>query len=394
MQSGVFCKPVSFCLPKYRRNFRRIIFVNALPYAMFAPLILYLLNHSVFEEPGLLERWLAAFGLVVAVMAFVVSGGLRFFLPRIAWSLGLVVFPLGFLGYSVLPRALEHPLLYWPVAISVCVVFCVSVWRGLGDMELVKGVHRRIVLDSVEQCTEVGGRTALPEVEGFFLSRMKLYGHTDTGRYVWGGLYRAFGPILSYWRWILLSVLGSVFVLGYGGKVWQELAFVALGLMGLGIDLSVTSNMLLPGGRRGRYYSAVVSGCAIMVLAMAAAAAVAGLSTVFVLFMPEIARYGLQYTEIRPATVYLACLLTPGLFGFKLLAYRMPIFAEMSVYAFAIFLVVAIIYLDTEVNVLSRSTGPILFASVFVSGCGFFLLILWRACAKWCLTKGERWEAL
>ena len=262
-------------------------------------------------------------------------------------------------------------------------------------MERVKRAHRRLVVDAVEQCTEAGGgKTVLPEVEAFFLSRMKRYGYMHTGRYVWGGLYRAFGLIPSYWRWIFVSVLCSVLVVGYAGKVLQEVIFVALGLISCIIHLPLTSDMLLPEGRRERYYSAVVSACATMVIATAAAAAVAGLSMVFVLFMPEIARYGLHYTGIRPATVYLACLLTPGLFAFKLLAYRMPILAKMSVYAVTILLVVAIICLDSEGNVLPRSTGPVLFASVFFSGCAFFLLILWRVCAKWCLTKEERWKAL
>lgn len=396
LQKSIFAKPISFCLPGYRRNLRRIIFVDALLYAVFVPLFLYLLNLSVFEESGLLERCLAAFGFVVAIMAVVLSRGLPFFLSRIAQSLlSLLNFPLCILGYIGFRRGFGHLLLFWPVVIPVCVFYCVFVWRGLGDMERVKRAHRRFVLDSVEQCTQAGGgRTALPEVESFFLSRMKRYGYTDTGRYVWGGLYRAFGPIPSYWRWIFVSVLGSVAVLGYGGNALQELSFVVLGLMAFGIDLSVTSDMLLREGRRERYYSAVGSACATMVIVTAAGAAVVGLSRVFVLFMPEIARYGLHYTGVRLETVYLACLLTPGLFGFKLLAYRMPIFAKISVYAVTILLVVAILYLDSEVNVLPRSTGPVLFATVFVCGCAFFLLILWRACAKWCLTKEERWKAV
>lgn len=396
LQSGIFAKPVSFCLPGYRRNLRTIIFVDALLYALFLPLFFYLLNLSVFEESGLLERCLVASGFVIAAMAFALSGGLRFFLSRIAWALlVLLTFPLCILGYIALVTASEHPLLVWFVVIPVCVVYCVFVWRGLGDIERVKRAHRRLVLDADEQYTQAGGgKTVLPEVEALFLSRMKRYGYTHAGRYIWGGLYRAFGPILSYWRWIFVSLLGSVLVLGYAGNVVQELIFVALGSIAFIIHLPVTSDILLPEGRRERYYSAVASACAAMVVATAAAVAAAGLSTVFVLFMPEIARYGLHYTGIRLETVYLACLLTPGLFAFKLLAYRMPIFAKISVYAVTTLLVVAIIYLDSEVSVLPRSTGPVLFATVFVCGCAFFLLILWRVCAKWCLTKEERWKAL
>lgn len=396
LQSGIFAKPVSFCLPVYRRNLRTIIFVDALLYALFVPLFFYLVTLSLFEESGLLERCLVASGFVIAMMAVALSGGLRFFLSRIAWALlPLLTFPLCILGYIVLVRAFEHSLLLWPVVIPVCVVYCVFVWRGLGDIERVKRAHRRLILDAAEQYTQAGGgKTVLPGVEALFLSRMKRYGYTHTGRYMWGGLYRAFGPILSYWRWIFVSLLGSVLVLGYAGNVVQELIFVALGSIAFIIHLPVTSDMLLPEGRRERYYSAVASACAAMVIATAAAAAVAGLSSVFALFMPEIARYGLHYTGIRLETVYLACLLTPGLFAFKLLAYRMPIFAIISFYAVTTLLVVAIIYLDSEVSVLPRSTGPVLFATVFVSGCAFFLLILWRVCAKWCLTKEERWKAL
>jgi len=396
LQSGIFAKPVSFCLPGYRRNLRTIIFVDALLYALFVPLFFYLVTLSLFEESGLLERCLVASGFFIAMMAVALSGGLRFFLSRIAWALlPLLTFPLCILGYIVLVRAFEHSLLLWPVVIPVCVVYCVFVWRRLGDIERVKRAHRRLVLDAAEQCTQAGGgKTVLPEVEALFLSRMKRYGYTHTGRYMWGGLYRAFGPILSYWRWIFVSLLGSVLVLGYAGNVVQELIFVALGSIAFIIHLPITSDMLLPEGRRERYYSAVASACAAMVIATAAAVAAAGLSSVFALFMPEIARYGLHYTAIRLETVYLACLLTPGLFAFKLLAYRIPIFAIISFYAVTTLVVVAIIYLDSEVSVLPRSAGPVLFATVFVSGCAFFLLILWRVCAKWCLTKEERWKAL
>jgi len=397
LQKDFFGKPLSFCLPRYRRNIRRIFFVDALPYVLFVPLFLYhFMSLTVPEETGLLERCLGVFGVLVVVMALVFSGGLRFFLSRIELSLLVLLrIPLCILGYIMLARAFEHPLVLWPVVISVCVIYSYFVCRGLGDMERVKGAHRRFVLASVEQCADDGGgKAVLPEVEAFFLSRMKRYGYMHTGRYVWGGLYRAFGLIPSYWRWIFVSVLCSVLVVGYAGKVLQELIFVALGLLAFIIHLPLTSDMLLPEGRRERYYSAVASACATMVIATAAAAAVACLSMVFAFFMPEIARYGLHYTGIRPATVYLACLLTPGLFAFKLLAYRMPILAKMSVYAVTILLVVAIICLDSEVSVLPRSTGPVLFASVFFSGCAFFLLILWRVCAKWCLTKEDRWKAL
>jgi hypothetical protein len=304
LQNDLFAKPISFCLPGYRRSLRTIIFVNALPYAVFVPLVLYLFNPSVFEESGLLERCLVASGFVIAVMAFALSGGLGFFLSRIARSvLVLLRLPLYILIYIVVVTAGAHPLLVWPLVIPVCVVYCVFVWRGLGDMERVKRAHRMMVEDAMDRSGQVvDKKTVLPEVEALFLSRMKRYGYTHTGRYVWGGLYRAFGPIPSYWRWLFVSLLCSVLVIGYAGNVLQELIFVVLGLLAFIIHLPVTSDMLLPEGRRERYYSAVASACATMAIATAAAAAVAGLSSVFALFMPEIARYGLHYTGIRPAT--------------------------------------------------------------------------------------------
>ena len=75
---------------------------------------------------------------------------------------------------------------------------------------------------SVPQQAEAGvAKTAPPWVDNLFRERMNQQHYLKVGRYAWGGPYEAFGPLFSYWKWILFAPMTAALVLSLTG---QEMA--------------------------------------------------------------------------------------------------------------------------------------------------------------------------
>jgi hypothetical protein len=105
-------------------------------------------------------------------------------------------------------------------------------------MRQVKARHRTIVQDALERQTQMGiAKTVPPSVDRLFRRLMTHCGQFGISPYVWGSLYRAFGLLLSYWVWILSSIVGSAVILGYLGEWLATTVSLILGTFALSVRL-------------------------------------------------------------------------------------------------------------------------------------------------------------
>lgn len=370
-------KPFSFCLPGYRESLRKSTFVTALSSGIGLGLVWYWMNVFDEETSTPMEVVLdltSAFSVSTAFL-LCISVDFRFVLSRLAWNLLMLLsIPLFMIAVGTFVALMAYPALGVPAGLAVCAF----VWIRLGDMTCVRRGHRMIVQDALDRQAQTGvTRTASPSVEGLFLRLAKSARGSMTAPHLWGGLYRTFGLILSYWKWLLVSIVGATLVLGYTG---ESNAFVALGLVALAVRLPIFSGMLLPESRREKPRLAIAVAVVTTVWLMVMASLVVALSWCLVGYMPH--AFGTDYAGLDPWNIALPSVLVPWLFVLQLL------FAEelnsMSTIAPLIGAVSMTIVALFAPQILTWTGIPrvIVFGVILISGWAFFLPILRRVCTS------------
>ncbi|MEN6574737.1 MAG: hypothetical protein ABFD90_00230 [Phycisphaerales bacterium] len=389
-QNNVADKPFSFCLPGFRESLRRRLFATAAIMGLalsIYPLVPCLLIR--FRDPvpdtnplGLVLSTVAAFlmGMVIAL----VMGAFRFVLSRLAWDLLMLLsIPLFLAAVAAFCVFVEYPL----VGIPLCAGACVFVWFGLGDLRRVKRGHRILVDAALDRRAQVGvTKTASPWVEGLFRRPMEHRSRFQTGRYVWGSLYRAFGLVFSYWIWILVSIAGCALVLGYFG-IWSATA--AFGILAVSAVHRpvVFDGIWLPLGRKERRHATIAVAVAVWLLCIGAAGLVTICSWGFSLLLSGSA--GAAYAGIDPKCIYLVCALVPWALAWRL--FRLTHFRVADAIAWGTATIGTVVL---GLLMLGRVTWPkpaepILFLAGLIGGWAFFLLALREACMRASLIESQ-----
>lgn len=373
-------EPFTFCMPGYRESLRKSSFVRAFCSGLgFAPFGLFLawLGLPRGEGPtatAVVACILSAFCVGTAVF-LCINVDFRFVVSRLAWSLLLLLsIPLLLLGVVVFSAGIEYPALGIPLGLAICIF----VWIRLGDMRCVKRGHRMIIEDALDRRSQAGvTRTAAPWVEGLFVGPANGVQSTMGSFCLWGSLYRTFGLILSYWKWILVSIVGSALVLGYTGE-W--IAFIALGLVASVVNLPIASDMLLPEGRREKQCAAVVAAIATTVLLVVVALLVIALSWCLSKFMAW--AFGADYAGIALRNVCLPSVVVPWIFVMQLLDYDELSPAWTCISRAAAVSMIAIAFFGSQICHWSGIPRPLFFATVFLAGWVFLLPILRHVCTR------------
>lgn len=373
-------KAFSFCLPGYRESLRRCYFIaatyvglGAVPFGLLLCWIDLSVQHA-FSVMGIVVRILGAF-FVGAAAYLCIGVDFRFVVSRLVWNLlRLLSIPLFLIAVIILSALIEYPAL----GILLGLALCVFMWFRLGDVACVRRGHRMIVQDALERQAQVGvTRTVSPAVEGLFLRLVKSVRGSMTATHLWGGLYRTFGLILSYWKWLLFSIVCAALVLGYTG---ESNAFVALGLVALVVRLPIFSGMLLPEGRKEKPRLAIAVAVVTTVWLMVMASLVVALSWCLVGYMPH--AFGTDYAGLDPWNIALPSALVPWLFVLQLLFAEelnsmstiAPLIAAVSMTIVALFAPQILTWIG-----ISR---VIVFGVILISGWAFFLPILRRVCTS------------
>jgi hypothetical protein len=213
---------------------------------------------------------------------------------------------------------------------------------------------------------------------------------TAAARHVWAWCFRVFGPTLAQWKWIVVSLLAGVLVLGYLNRLFVGMLFVSLGLLIAGDIWLVSSTMLLPEGRREKYYLTIASGAGATLLLITASAGVVALSWLFAAVLPSIplGTHSLEYTGFSLRNVWLACLPVPW-FPIVMLVLAMIVLSLRLVVPF-LMLLIALFLMGRGFPDLHAGPNlwPTLLPILLACGWAFFLLIVWVKYRRWDLADG------
>ncbi len=408
--------PLSFTLPGYRESLRPASFVRAVRWGAVFALVLFsylwwyrwllgdcppdLPEPSLMMGPGIAEISLNMVGGFLAGMVvclFWVNSQLLW--SRRRWPMILLAVGTIGIAYVALSHGERHPFVIWPILIALSVFFCGFFWWRLGDMAWVKSGHRETLVHKIGGSWGIEVRTAVVSCrigglrgteagtavsswwKDLFLGGMRQGNATAAARYAWAWFYRVFGPAFSQWKWIAISLLAGVLVLGYLNRLFVGMLFVSLGLLIAGDIWLVSSTMLLPEGRREKYYLTIASGGLATLLLMAVSAGVVALSWLFAAFLPSIpwGAHPLQYTGFSLRNVWLACLPVPW-FPVVMLVLAMIVLSLRLVVPFLMLLIVLFL-MGKEFPILH--VGPTLLPILLASGWAFFLLTAWIKYRRW-----------
>ncbi len=385
MQRGMVAKPMLFCLPRYRESLRALTFSAALlaglGWATFGPFPpdmtaaeIYINLAGGFLTGMVLYLALAMPRLILSRRAFI-------WFRRVAIAL-VILFPEVF----SMPR--ETPFVMWPVLMPVLVALGVFAWIRLGDVECVKRGQRIILEDAIERGSARRSRgTTLPWVEKWLQSQMERQSYLRGSRYVWGQLYATIDRLLPYWKWVLGSLLGCAWLLGYMGQSAANVIFAASGSLAWVQSWPVTFPLVLPGGRKERCRATIGAVVAVSLLLLAAASAVVVLSWLLTPFLGGAPAEGPEapYVGLQAHGVFWTCLLVPGFSALGLLGIRIRSLAELCV-------LMAVVMTALGFSTLAVPIGPawalpVVVAGVYVGGWLFLLLVLWAASRRWDLVS-------
>jgi hypothetical protein len=392
-ERDVTAKPLAFCLPGYRQSLRGLNFTAALPWGVLVALMeaprLWIQWHSPrVENPGLFDVFLClgcAFLVGVAISLAVHAS--RLILSKLQWSiLALTSFPLCILGVALWLNLDMHTPLFWGVAAFVSALVVVLFWVRLGNMRYVTRGHRAIIDGAMDKRAQAGVKRTTPPWAGeFFLLRMELCSHLGAWRYLWGGLYQAFGRVLSYWKWMLVGGFLVSLVLGFAPGSFAQLVFTFLGIGVSLMELPATSSMLLPGGRRERHYATVIAAVVASLLLLAVASVIAGLSEIMAVVLgSDVGSFG-----VRLGSVWLACVFVPWICAARFPGYGLAGIRVVSM------VVVAGVFGSMAFSVSSgTSRWPaqmrlLLLASVCLCGWAVFLLTSRHVCLRGSLVEQD-----
>lgn len=380
-------KPLTFCLPGYRQSMRRLSLTAALPWGVLFALV----EAALAWKQGHLQRFenseffAACLCLGSTFLAGIAMGlaaqasRLSFF--KLPWGiLVLALTPLGILGVSVGMYVDIDATSFWIGTGAVSLIVIAFCWGRLGNMQCVARGHRAIIEEVMDKRAQVGvKRTAPAWTADLFLVWAERRRPLGLGRYVWASFYRTFGRVLSYWKWALVGAVALSVVLALAPRSVTEIAFAFLGFTAAFVDLTATSNLLLPGGRWERYCATLIAAIATSLLLLALALGIAGLSEMIAIGRgADAGSLGFRFRTAWLACVFVPWLAAGWLRGPILLGFENKVVAGVTgvliMMAFELPLGIPFKW--------SAQTRLLFFASACLCGWAVFLLMLRHMCAR------------
>jgi len=399
--------PLSFMLPGYRESLRRSGFSRAVRWAVVASLwsfsdswsrlLLFREVRRIYSDSPAgvtLPENLPAAPSSLEMSLSIVGGFLAGAALCLAWTNGSLVrfrrkwlyvpfvgFCLALMGVLVWSPESQRAFVVWPAVVPVSIFYCVYFWLRLGDRDWVKRGHRATILHGIEGPRQAGAQMqSRAWVEELFQSWMRKGDATTFGRHVWAWLYRRFGPILSYWRWIAIPLVVVVLVQGYISRPSLELVFLAFGTLTAASALPGTTSMLLLEGRRQKHQLAIVAAILTTAFLIAVSAVIVALSWLLAVLLPPISwgTHQWQYAGIPIGNLLLVCVPVPWVF------LSGPVWHRVSTLRAVIAILAAFLAIG-EISARQEGMydGPSLLPMLLVTGWVLLPLSLWITYRRW-----------
>jgi hypothetical protein len=405
LQKEILSKPFSFCLPGHRKIPRQFVF--RIGYVVNGLFGLVFLAHTQLQFPYVLLVICA--GSFVGMIVYLLGVWGIFPLRNTIALIGLLPLVILAGGFFELYKPLEAMIIYSPVqTIIIGLLICWLTWRWLGQEglarrycgQMVMGIadgwnvekFRRYREARVVSKSAKGGTVFADRLNRFFMSRMKVSGFFTSGQYIWGHIYmvigKSVGSSLGLGPWVVIVLL---FVLmGYSPGPedisMANMLFIVPVFGAVSLNLLPYSAILLPAGRRGKYYGAIMSGFVIGAVATALLAVVSFLSVQLEHILPDIVLKGHTFAYHAMNVKY--CLVTLSLMPVSLVV--ATLFPRGAIVRTIFVIVVMYAWMLSGIlrpPILSKvfESGLSLAAGLIVVCWSVFLLVLRYVCMRRCL---------
>ena len=270
--------------------------------------------------------------------------------------------------------------------------YCGKMWMGALDPwnreKLVK--FQQVKLKEKEERTGNKRQYLSLKVEEFFLSKISDRSMNDTARHIWSGLYRTFAVLVSTSRWPLLITWPLVICfLCYIGPA-SGILYVMPAFMAIQMSLHVRSPLLISGGRKERFYSALVLAMTVSVLVILTVLSIVVFSKLIAPVMPSIMFKGREmvFTQLNVKMSFLPLLIIPLAFTCN------QIFPKQTILSKVLPMIVIMIGFQFFVimgafkkSIPMEDMLPLLVVGGIVLSWGLFVLVLRYVCMRRCLVS-------
>ncbi len=388
-------KPLSFCLPGYRKSLRGLTLLAALPWGLLLAFLEapHLWDRAYFTQgvsPEPLHVCLRFAGVfMVGVATCMALRGSRLVLSRLQWGLlALASFPPGIAGAVLWIGIDTHVTASRVIAGAMGIAVLIFFWLRLGNMEYVARGHRSIIQDAMDKRSQTDVKTTTPSwMDGLFLTRARRCPYLGVDRYAWASLYRAFGPVFFCWKWTLAVALVLLVLLAAPFEMGGEVALLSVGLLAVMVDLPVTSSLLLPGGRRERFNATLITLLVASLFLIPLALGLLALSQVIGVMFEE----GRAGFVVRLRSIWLATVLVPWMGLLQLRGYRQLRIENRASAVITIVLIMMIFPMFLDLANWRSDARLLLYAAIGLSGWLLFLLLLRYLCFRGALDgKGAK----
>jgi len=400
----VVTKPFSYCLPGHRKTVRQFIFLVGTAVNFLGSLLFLMYPGLRFWQlalvpcsalfAGLIFYWLGigyAFairtsGAFVGFLPLVIVAG-GFFDFHVIMERAIVENPAGVILAGVLASAVAWFLLG---AEGLARRYCAVPWIGFFDVWNRDKMQKYHQAKAAIKWEKLKKHTS-PSVERFFLGHMERCHHNSQGRYIWGGLYTAFGLAIPQWKqnlsnvfWALIAACLLVCFLSYMGPAGSPILFIMPGFMVAQMRLPVHASMLISGGRRERFITTITLVATTAVLATILVTILAAFSLPLAAIVPEFTLRGATFTfyAMNTRLFFIPLFMIPIVSAFQLLFFKRPSLIVLSIMPLFVLLYLAGILWR---RALGWPISPVHIASVLVLSWLFFTAVLHYTCMRRCL---------
>ncbi len=266
----VMNKPFSFCLPGHKQNVKKVLIITAVLVGFFFAFLLCFLLFGGLKYARIIPIFFAN------LVFFLLGAELNMFARNIFALLFMMTFflftynhPYEFLGGFILQHSLSMICIGLGGSITTWLLldspglarrFCDNPkWTGFINFWNIEKVRR---LDQFREASrkEKSKLKIKPSVEEYFLNKMKGHKFFSTGRYIWGGLYQAFGLSFSNFNPASLLFLAPfIFLFCYWPQYFWMMFLMLPIMMAMILEIPVYSSMMISNGRNERFNSALVT---------------------------------------------------------------------------------------------------------------------------------------
>jgi len=373
----VLTRPFSSCLPNHRKAPRKFLFSVGL-------LLSFLWSLSFLFYPDYLDLIETILVCLSAFSVFTVFFwmGAWFVSKCRNWSVIFAVIPLIMLGNQFLNLStiivyaiVRSPLLmillggvinflawnYWGKP-DLSRQYCGKLWMGAFDAwnkeKMSKFAQARLAKKDKKNPNYMRVTSG---VERFFISRISRAETGSLAQYIWGGLYKSFGMMISQQRWdwmrFLVIIMPVLCFLCYMPGPGKNILFIMPGLMVAQMSLRVHSSLLICGGRRQRFWSALTLAIVTATLVTTAVMIFAIATYLMEPIMPQLTAKGHEFTFDALDMNYLLVpfVMIPITFTIGLIFHKKPLLAFLlAMMIFQVFFAFAVFSSLTVANRLIR----------------------------------------